>query len=53
MITKSYHLLEVKVELELSEHWPNFFIAGVHKAGTTSLYEYLRKVPQIYMSPFK
>src|SRR5579863_966303 len=32
---------------------PNFFIAGAPKAGTTSLYHYLRQHPQIYMSPVK
>jgi len=32
---------------------PNFFIAGVPKAGTTSLYHYLDQHPQIYMSPIK
>jgi len=35
------------------ERWPNFFIVGTAKAGTTSLYEYLRKIPEIYMSPIK
>lgn len=33
--------------------WPNFFIVGAAKAGTTSLYTYLRQHPQIYMSPVK
>src|SRR5258705_1172785 len=33
--------------------FPNFFIAGVPKAGTTALYHYLRQHPQIYMSPHK
>ena len=33
--------------------WPNFFIVGVPKAGTTSLYEYLKKSQQIYMSAVK
>jgi hypothetical protein len=32
---------------------PNFFLAGVPKAGTTSLYHYLAQHPQIYMSPMK
>jgi hypothetical protein len=32
---------------------PNFFIAGAPKAGTTSLYHYLRQHPEIYMSPVK
>jgi len=32
---------------------PNFFIVGAPKAGTTSLYHYLDKHPDIYMSPIK
>uniref|UniRef100_Q01S16 Sulfotransferase n=1 Tax=Solibacter usitatus (strain Ellin6076) TaxID=234267 RepID=Q01S16_SOLUE len=32
---------------------PNFFIVGTGKAGTTSLYSYLRQHPEIYMSPVK
>jgi len=32
---------------------PNFLIVGAAKAGTTSLYYYLRQHPQIYMSPAK
>ena len=32
---------------------PNFFIVGAPKAGTTSLYRYLKQHPQIYMSPVK
>jgi hypothetical protein len=32
---------------------PNFFLAGVPKAGTTSLYFYLAQHPQVYMSPIK
>ena len=35
------------------EIWPNFFIVGAPKAGTTSLYEHLRRVPGVYMSPIK
>jgi len=35
------------------EKWPNFFIVGANKAGTTSLYEYLKDIPGIYMSPVK
>ena len=33
--------------------WPNFFIVGAQKAGSTSLYEYLKNMPEIYMSPIK
>jgi len=32
---------------------PNFFIIGAAKAGTTSLYEYLKPHPQVYFSPVK
>ncbi|MEZ4677505.1 MAG: sulfotransferase [Caldilineaceae bacterium] len=32
---------------------PNFVIAGVKKASTTSLYYYLDQHPQIFMSPIK
>lgn len=32
---------------------PNFLIIGASKAGTTSLYHYLRQHPDIYMSPVK
>lgn len=32
---------------------PNFFIVGAAKAGTTSLYYYLKQHPDIYMSPVK
>ena len=35
------------------EIWPNFFIVGAAKAGTTSLYKYLIGVPGVYMSPIK
>ena len=35
------------------EIWPNFFIVGAQKAGTTSLYFYLKEVPQVYMSSLK
>src|SRR5262249_47246667 len=33
--------------------WPNFFIVGAPRAGTTSLYQYLKQAPGIYMSPVK
>ncbi len=35
------------------EKWPNFFIVGTTRAGTTSLYQYLKKIPGVYMSPVK
>ena len=39
--------------MESTEKWPNFFIVGAPKAGTTSLYAYLKDIPGIYMSPLK
>jgi len=35
------------------EMWPNFFIVGAPRSGTTSLYEYLKDVPEVFMSPVK
>lgn len=32
---------------------PNFFIVGTVKAGTTSLYNYMKQHPDVYMSPIK
>lgn len=32
---------------------PNFLIIGTHKAGTSSLYVYLKEHPDVYMSPLK
>jgi len=32
---------------------PNFIIIGAGRAGTTSLYHYLRQIPQVFMSPIK
>lgn len=32
---------------------PNFIVAGAKKCGTTSIYEYLKQHPQVYMSPLK
>src|SRR5689334_14600377 len=39
----------MRMELKL----PNFFIVGAPKAGTTSLYHYLKQHPEVYMSPVK
>ena len=35
------------------EKWPNFFIVGTGKGGTTSLWEYLRTIPGIFLSNVK
>lgn len=32
---------------------PNFFIVGTPKSGTTSLFEYLKKHPEVFMCPVK
>ena len=37
----------------MTESWPNLFLVGAQKSGTTSLYEYLKMHPQIFMSPLK
>lgn len=37
----------------MTEIWPNFFIAGAARSGTTSLYTYLKQHPQVYLSPIK
>jgi hypothetical protein len=34
-------------------HTPNFFIVGAPKSGTTSLYEYIKGHPQVFMSAVK
>ncbi len=41
------------VEVRAPVTMPNFLIIGAQKAGTTSLYYYLKQHPQIYMSPVK
>jgi len=33
--------------------WPNFFIVGVAKAGTTSLYAWLKQHPKVFMPALK
>lgn len=35
------------------ERWPNLFIVGAPKAGTSSIYSYLDQIPEIFMSPIK
>jgi hypothetical protein len=35
------------------EKWPNFFIVGAPRAGTTSLYEYLKQTKGIFMPSIK
>ncbi|MBA2712419.1 MAG: hypothetical protein H0U55_02545, partial [Rubrobacteraceae bacterium] len=38
-------------DLQRSQVWPDFFIVGAAKAGTTSLHMYLNRHPQVYMCP--
>ncbi len=35
----------------MNKKWPDFFIVGAPRSGTTSLYEYFKKIPQIFMLP--
>jgi Sulfotransferase family len=37
----------------VTTRWPNLFLVGAAKAGTTSLYRELARHPAIYMSPMK
>lgn len=41
------------VESTTAKRTPTFLIMGVQKAGTTSIYMYLKQHPQVYMSPVK
>ena len=34
-------------------HYPNFFIVGMPRSGTTSLYSYLKQHPEVYLSILK
>lgn len=34
-------------------NWPSFFVVGAAKAGTTSLYTYLRRHPDVYLPDVK
>ena len=35
------------------DRWPNLFIVGAPKAGTTSIYEYLKRISDIYLPSTK
>jgi hypothetical protein len=37
----------------VNERWPNFFIVGAPRAGTTSMYAYLRETRGVFMSRMK
>lgn len=34
-------------------NWPNFYVVGAPKAGTTSLYEYLKPHPEVFLPDYK
>ena len=36
-----------------SKPWPNFFLVGTVKGGTTSLYQHLKQHPQVFLPEFK
>lgn len=36
-----------------NEEWPNLFVVGAERCGTTSLWSYLRQHPRIYMPKLK
>ena len=37
----------------MKQIWPNFFLVGAHKTGTTSLYFYLKQHPQVFLPALK
>ena len=37
----------------MKEVWPNFFIVGAPRSGTTFLHNYLKQIPKVYMCPVK
>lgn len=42
-----------RASIAIQSATPTFLIIGVQKAGTTSIYNYLKQHPQVYMSPVK
>jgi hypothetical protein len=51
----SLHMLwTLRIESRfVSEMWPNLFLVGAPRSGTTALYEYLAAHPDVFMSPAK
>ncbi|MGD1953468.1 MAG: sulfotransferase [Leptolyngbyaceae cyanobacterium] len=41
------------IQSAVAKRTPTFLIIGVQKSGTTSIYNYLKQHPQVYMSPVK
>jgi len=48
MLSEPGNSMDVK-----QEKWPTFLIIGVAKAGTTSLWGYLKQHPEVFVSPIK
>ena len=46
-------MIYMNYETTKADEWPNFFIIGAARAGTTTLYEYLRRAPQVYLPSIK
>ena len=47
----SFSLIELKTSMK--EKDPNFFVVGVVKGGTTSIYNYLSQHPDVYLTSIK
>jgi hypothetical protein len=43
----------VRPERQTTERWPDFYIVGAPKSGTTSLYEYLAGNPSVFLAARK
>lgn len=50
-LARDAHLAEAGVAF--GSKWPNLFIVGAARSGTTSLHYYLNQHPEIFMSPMK
>jgi hypothetical protein len=53
LLKTGHHAARGAGKMVSKEIWPNFFIVGAPRAGTTSLYEHLRRTPGVYLSPVK
>ena len=50
---ESMGMIYINSQTKKTDMWPNFFIVGAARAGTTTLYEYLRRVPEVYLPSIK
>ena len=46
-------MIYMNFQTNKTDIWPNFFIVSAARAGTTTLYKYLRRVPQVYLPSIK